>query len=104
MSVTTGVGLLSGIDYESIITQMTAINRQPISIYQQRQSVLQAQSDAYGVVSQQLTALRDVLETPKVLGRRLSFEHHIPTHYVDISRASRPGDVHSESASKRHAD
>lgn len=51
-----------------------------------------------------LSSLRDVLETPKVLGRRLSFEHHIPTHYVDISRASRPGDVHSESASKRHAD
>ena len=48
-----------------------------------------------------LSSPRDLLEAPKVMGRRLSFEHHIPTHYVDISRASRPGDTHSESASKR---
>ena len=46
-------------------------------------------------------SLRNMLEAPKVMGRRLSFEHHIPTHYVDISRASRSGDAHSESASKR---
>ena len=49
-----------------------------------------------------LSSLRDVLEAPTVMGRRLSFEHHIPTHYVDISRASQSGDAHSESASKRH--
>lgn len=48
-----------------------------------------------------LSSLRDVLEVPTVMGRKLSFEHHIPTHYVDISRASRTGDAHSESASKR---
>ncbi len=48
-----------------------------------------------------MSSLRDVRDTPKVLGRRLSFEHHIPTHYVDISRASRPGSAHSMSASKR---
>ncbi len=47
-------------------------------------------------------SFRDMLEAPKVMGRTLSFEHHIPTHYVDISRASRSGDAHSESASKRH--
>ena len=50
-----------------------------------------------------LSSLQDVLEVPTVMGRRLSFEHHIPTHYVDISRASRTGDAHSESASKRRA-
>jgi hypothetical protein len=48
-----------------------------------------------------LSNLRDVLEAPTVMGRRLSFEHHIPTHYVDISRASQTGDPHSESATKR---
>lgn len=48
-----------------------------------------------------LSNLRDVLEAPTVMGRRLSFEHHIPTHYVDISRASRSADAHSESATKR---
>ena len=49
-----------------------------------------------------LSSLQDVLDAPTVMGRRLSFEHHIPTHYVDVSRASRPGDAHSESATKRH--
>lgn len=49
-----------------------------------------------------LSSLQDVLAAPKVMGRRLSFEHHIPSHYVDISRASRKGE-HSESASKRGA-
>ncbi|MBT8137777.1 MAG: lipase family protein [Gammaproteobacteria bacterium] len=49
-----------------------------------------------------LSSLQDVLDAPKVLGRKLSFEHHIPSHYVDISRASRRG-AHSESASKRGA-
>ena len=50
-----------------------------------------------------LSSLRDLLEAPTVMGRRLSFEHHIPTHYVDICRASRTEDMHSESASKRHS-
>ena len=50
-----------------------------------------------------LSSLQDVLEAPTVMGRRLSFEHHIPTHYVDISRASRTKDARSESASKRRS-
>ena len=49
-----------------------------------------------------LSNLGDVLEVPTVMGRTLSFEDHIPTHYVDISRASQSTDAHSESATKRH--
>jgi len=48
-----------------------------------------------------LSNLGDVFEAPTVMGRRLSFEDHIPTHYVDISRASQSADAHSESAAKR---
>ena len=48
-----------------------------------------------------LSSLRDMLKVPAVMLRKLSFEDHIPTHYVDISRASRDEDGHSESASKR---
>ncbi len=44
----------------------------------------------------------DVFEAPTVMGRRLSFEDHIPTHYVDVSRASQSADAHSESATKRY--
>ncbi|MDJ0712114.1 MAG: lipase family protein [Woeseiaceae bacterium] len=50
-----------------------------------------------------LSNLGDVLEAPTVMGRRLSFEDHIPTHYVDVSRASQSADAHSESATKRSA-
>lgn len=56
---------------------------------------------SFGLRALGLALSLDVLEAPTVMSRRLSFEHHIPTHYVDISRASRPGDAHSESASKR---
>jgi hypothetical protein len=48
-----------------------------------------------------LSSLQEMLKVPTVMLRKLSFEHHIPTHYVDISRASRTEDGHSESASKR---
>ena len=48
-----------------------------------------------------LSNIRDVLDIPTVMGRRLSFDDHIPTHYVDISRASRSEEAASESASKR---
>ena len=48
-----------------------------------------------------LSNFGDVFEAPTVMGRRLSFEDHIPTHYVDISRASQSADAHSESATKR---
>ncbi len=48
-----------------------------------------------------LSSVRDVLEIPTVMGRRLSFDDHIPTHYVDLSRASRAEDAVSESAAKR---
>lgn len=59
MSVTTGVGLVSGVDYESIIQQISQLNRRPIQIYERRQAVLQTQSQAYGQVSSVLTAFRD---------------------------------------------
>ena len=56
---------------------------------------------ATGLSLSLLSNFADVFEAPTVMSRRLSFEHHIPTHYVDISRASRSEDGHSESATKR---
>lgn len=57
---------------------------------------------ALGITLFSLSTPEDLLGLPKlVAGRALSFEDHIPTHYVDVSRASRSEDAHSESASKR---
>jgi flagellar hook-associated protein 2 len=62
MAITSRVGLVSGIDYESIISQISQLGRRPISLYENRQSGLQGISEAYGTVSTQLTALQDQLK------------------------------------------
>jgi flagellar hook-associated protein 2 len=61
MSITTGVGLISGIDYESIIARIAAASRGPIQIVQQKQAVYQAKSDAFSGILTRLNALRDQL-------------------------------------------
>jgi flagellar hook-associated protein 2 len=62
MSISTGIGLISGIDTERIISQITALNQRPIQMIQRRQAVLNAKSQAYGALSEKLTALRDQLK------------------------------------------
>ena len=61
MSITTGVGLISGLDYESIISKLTAASSKPITLLQNQQSVLKTKNDAYSTLSSKLTALRDQL-------------------------------------------
>lgn len=60
-SVSSSVGLISGINYEDIISKMTALDQRPISIIKQKQIALQTQSDALGTISSVLTTLRDQL-------------------------------------------
>jgi len=67
MTISTGVGLISGIDYESYISQISELSRTPITLIQKKQAVLQTKSDAYGAISAKLTALRDQLQ--KLLNR-----------------------------------
>ncbi|MFP4381817.1 MAG: flagellar filament capping protein FliD [Candidatus Sumerlaeia bacterium] len=59
MSITSSVGLVSGMDFDNIIQQITEVNRRPIRIYRQRQQSMQGISEAYGQVSSQLQALQD---------------------------------------------
>ena len=61
MSVSSGIGLISGINTESIISQMASASRLPETLLKQRESVLSAKSQAYGTLSEKLTALRDQL-------------------------------------------
>lgn len=63
MSVSSGVGLISGINTESIITQMANATRKSETIIQQRQTVLSNKSKAYDTLVAKLTALQDQLKT-----------------------------------------
>ena len=62
MSIGTGVGLVSGIDFEALIAGMSNASRGPIRIIQNRQAILNAKSEAYSAVTSQLTTLRDQLQ------------------------------------------
>lgn len=62
MSVTTGVGLVSGIDFESYIQQIAQVSRSALRPYQIQQANKQSQADALSGISTQLTALRDQIE------------------------------------------
>ena len=61
MTITSGIGLISGIDFESMIARISAASRGPIQLLQQRQLVYQAKSESYGRVTAELNALRDQL-------------------------------------------
>ena len=70
MSVGTGVGLISGIDYESIINQMRAVNARPISLLQQKQARLQQEGSAMQSVNK---ALMDFKAKAELLSQRDGF-------------------------------
>lgn len=53
----TGVG--SGLDVKSIVTQLVAIERQPLAILQTKATAIQAQLSLYGKVKSQVSALGD---------------------------------------------
>ncbi|MFW6303065.1 MAG: flagellar filament capping protein FliD, partial [Candidatus Sumerlaeota bacterium] len=62
MGISTGVGLISGIDFESIINQISEVNRRPIQLIQQKQETLNRKSDALGKVMSDLRALQTAAE------------------------------------------
>ncbi|MBN1866583.1 flagellar filament capping protein FliD [Candidatus Sumerlaeota bacterium] len=62
MTISTGVGLISGIDYDSLISQMSEISRKQVTLVQQRQATYQVKNQAYGALVTQLSALRDQVE------------------------------------------
>ena len=55
--ITTGVGLISGIDYQSIIDQMMSIEARPRDQLMTRMSTIDAQRTAYLDISARITAL-----------------------------------------------
>jgi flagellar hook-associated protein 2 len=66
MSIITGIGPTSGINYDQIIQGLLNLERRPITNLQQRQAVFNTQVGAYGELSNRLSALRssaDALRT-----------------------------------------
>lgn len=62
-SVYAGVGLVSGIDHQSIISRLMAIERRPLDSVNSRISILDTQKTAFLDVAARLTAMRSRLST-----------------------------------------
>lgn len=55
-------GLQSGLDTNGIVTQLMALERQPVNLLQQRQAQLRKVDDAWGQVNTKLSAVRTALD------------------------------------------
>lgn len=62
MATISSAGIGSGLDVQSIVTQLMAIERQPLQRLQQKQSQLEAQISAYGQLSSVLSKFQDAMD------------------------------------------
>lgn len=62
MSIGLGVGLISGMNYESMISQITALNQRPINNLALRQSQYQQKISAYNAINSRLIQLDSALQ------------------------------------------
>ena len=58
-TITSSVGLISGLDTESIISQLIAVESRPIVTIQERNAVLESQQVAFQQVNASLLGLRN---------------------------------------------
>lgn len=65
MGIASSIGLISGLDTESIITSMMNLERAPISGLQQQQSYYQSKISSYGIVKSVLSGLQTSLSSLK---------------------------------------
>lgn len=63
MSIISGIGPTSGIDYGRIISGLLSLQRRPVVNLQQKQSVYNAKISAYGALSTNVSALRSAADT-----------------------------------------
>ncbi|MCX7012424.1 MAG: flagellar filament capping protein FliD [Candidatus Sumerlaeota bacterium] len=61
MALSVGTGLISGINYEDLITRLMNVERQPITDQETRRTALQTQQQAYQDINLRLNALRDAM-------------------------------------------
>lgn len=63
MSITSSIGLISGIDIEGLVEQLVAIEARPRNLIQQRNVVLQSQQAAFQSINAKLLALKNTTST-----------------------------------------
>lgn len=61
MGISVGVGLVSGLDFNSIVSQLMELERRPIAQQETRLLTLQAKQEAYQAMDLRINALRDAL-------------------------------------------
>jgi flagellar hook-associated protein 2 len=88
MSLASGVGITSGIDFNSIISQIRQVNSRPIGLLQQKQSILQNRGAALDVVAKAVsefqTAASGLTDRNKFLGlTSLTSDRTVLTATVD---------------------
>src|SRR5437016_9254512 len=75
MAGTIVAGLASGFDWQSMVSQLSDVERAPERKLQSEQSVLQRRNTAYGNIATELAALKtdvDALKDPQLFNSRLS--------------------------------
>src|SRR6478736_2438152 len=75
MAGTIVAGLASGFDWQSMISQLTDVERAPERQLQTQQSTLQRRNSAYGTIASELTMLKtyvDALKDPQLFNSRTS--------------------------------
>ena len=62
MAISSGVGLISGINYDQIISQLMSIERRPVYQMTAKQQVLQTQQNAFNALSTKLSQLQETVQ------------------------------------------
>ncbi len=65
MSIVSGIGLTSGIDYNQLITNLMAIERRPVELLQAEQTSYNDKISAYNTLSTKLSTLEDAVNQLK---------------------------------------
>lgn len=65
MGITSSVGLISGLQTDSIITALMNVEKAPITLLQQKQSVFQSKISSYGMLKSSLSTLQTAMTALK---------------------------------------
>ena len=94
MAAISSPGIGSGLDVNSIVTQLVALERQPITLLQQQATSVQTKLSIYGQIQSKLSALRDAaaaLTQASTWGQTLGSTTDPASVGVTTSSTTRPG-------------
>lgn len=94
MAAISSPGIGSGLDINSIVTQLVALERRPITLLQQQATTVQSKLSIYGQIQSKLSALRDAaaaLTQASTWGQTLGSTTDPAAVGVTTSSTTRPG-------------